>query len=589
MELDLPLLGTINDETGPNQPVRKKWIVKVTAEQLATWFQYERESSKKSASFKTLGTSLIKIDPKIQRGDDSNGYHGQNAAKIGEIKSILLQEKNATVPRIYLGTLVWNIRPPAVLSVAKQEIENKPPKWRLVIDTTEIHLTDSAHRHFGICEAVRAYKSDKEANLTFPLFRPNFEFSVEIYNLDFQGEKELFSELNGKQKKISAAKQKELDVSSPIGALKDAILACDMQENRILENNIEVSSNQNTQHTLLTMSVFVASIAEMFSSDEIKLARDDSDARDEMAEYYCAFLLSLTTLRVRADLDKDGKDEDYAPFRNLYQKVIKPVESQFDAENPVGSDERLEAARAAARTTNLALRHVDLANNNGTIKALFRIGRLIRRFPSWNSVIDRLQNDLLVGSNGKFFQAENEDLLSAHAGDVPIALKTNDGGLNLQVQTKNINKLYDYLCRKLDLVRRPEFRIQVDGQWHQLGDTQHKISLLDDAKRILTFRVFYDAIKAVDVDEPPMLSIDSNWKQLIPKAAKKLAPTKLDWDQSYEDPSYPDIGRRMASFNLELPSGSELVEATADVKITLNYPDFGGEVEKVKFLLLASK
>jgi hypothetical protein len=586
MELERPLLGIINETVASTASVRKKWIAKVTAEQVATWFQYEREASKKSAPFRTLSTSLIKIDPKIQRGDDNRGYHGQVPTKIAEIKSLLLQDSQASVPRIYCGTLVWNIRPPATFLVATQQIEHQPPRHRLIVETSAIYLTDSAHRHFGIAEAVRAYKADPtSAASQYPKFSPSFEFSVEIYNLGFQEERELFAELNGKQKKISATKRQELDVSSPVGALKDAILALDLRRTRLLENNIEVASNQNRHHTLMTMNVFVTSIAELFDKADIERARDDEDVRDEMADYYCSFLEQLTTLRVSSESAPGMPPIDCAPFRNLYQEIIKPAEELFDAENPAASEDRLELARSKARDENARLRKVDLANNNGTIKALFRLGRLVRRMPNWKAVIHRLQNDLIVPSGGRFFQAHNTDLLdSGIGGGVPIAYMTQDGGINLQVQSKNITSLYNYLRSKLGLAREPELQIQVDDAWHRLSDG-FRVHLLPDARRILTIRAFCVAPLGLEQTSEVGLAIESNWRAV--GGRRKLALTKQDWDRSYQDPHYSDIGRRVSSFALELPSGSDLDDDSARLKLTLSFPGLSDEPSKATFEFVA--
>jgi hypothetical protein len=259
MRIEADLLGRINESISANAPLQTKYIVRVTIEQLALWLQYERKGNGRNSPFRISDHSTIRIDPEIQRGRDSQGFLLQNSRKIMEIANTLLAPNNEMVPRLYLGCLTWNVRPQVkkikdLFEIEKTEIEGKQPKWRLAFDTDAIYLTDSAHRHLGIVESYRQYQLNQGK---YPTYSPKYEFLVEIYTLDKQREKELFSELNSKQKKISAAKQKEMDVSSPIGALKDAIQDYDRINRNFFADNIEVSSNQNDKHTLLTMSVFV--------------------------------------------------------------------------------------------------------------------------------------------------------------------------------------------------------------------------------------------------------------------------------------------------------------------------------------------
>ncbi len=338
MKIEVELLGVVNDAPKSDNPsaLQRKYIVKVTAEQLYLWLQYERKTKGSNSAFKISEHSTITIDEQIQRGRDAQGYLLQNPKKIMEIANTLLTPRKETVPRLYLGSLTWNVRPKSKkgasveFDVTKIEQAGKPPTWRLAFDTDNIFLTDSAHRHLAIVEAYKQYAKDPDK---YPSFSPKLEFSVEIYTLDKQREKELFSELNSKQKKISAAKQKEMDVSSPIGALKDAIQDFDRQNLRFFDKNIEVSSNQNDKHTLVTMSVFVASIGEMFTSQQIKDSREDTDLQVGLSEYYCEFFYELSrTLVVKADIGEGLKD--YHPYRNLYTEFISAAEDNFDSNAP---------------------------------------------------------------------------------------------------------------------------------------------------------------------------------------------------------------------------------------------------------------
>jgi hypothetical protein len=499
----------------------------------------------------------------------------------GYIAQTLLGVQKEGVPRLYLSSLTWNVRAPkGGFEIIKIESQNGPTRWRLSFDADAIFLTDSAHRHFGIVEAHKQYIANPGH---FPRFNPKLEFSVELYNLDKQKEKELFSELNAKQKKISAAKQKEMDASSPMGALKDAIQDYDRQARRLFEKNIEVSSNTNDKHTLITMSVFVASIDEMFATDDIKNARDDEDLRNEMAEYYCEFFYELSkTLVVRADLGDGEKEKDYHPYRNLYTEYIKLAEDQFDPNFPQESDKRLEDARKRATEQNQRLRTQDVANHNAFIKAFSRLGETIRPLNDWRGVIQRLQTTLNIPMGGKFFQKENQELFAKDsASDMPIASLNEDGTLNIQVQTKNINKIYEYLMTKLDLVRHPQVFVYDDANqprpltatesmtWKASNENESFRGVMIDFFLPRQFKELPEDMIRLEIDD------DDNWKNVRAKGkANAYRPTALEISPSYVDPSYEDIVQWRAVFEVKLPPGSTMQGTHADLKLKVKVPQF---------------
>jgi hypothetical protein len=565
------LLGPVN-QTTEDLTLRGKYIVRVTADQLAGLLQYERRGAQKAAPYRISGGSSIQIDKTIQRGQDEAGYLQQQPSKIADIKKTLLGESDAQTRFGYLGSLVWNVRKPgATLEVVIMQSTDasKPPQYKLRIETEAFFLTDSAHRHFGIVEALKAYRLKPSS---YPRFKPAMEFAVEIYNLDKAGERELFYELNGKQKKASPTKLRELDVSSPIGALRDAIIAHDEGDRRLLEMNIEVTSVQN-KHTLMTMSVFASTITEVFAKDELRQAREEEGLREDCAQYYCEFLYKLRdTIVVRCDLTGSGSDEDVSPFRNLHQEVIRPVMDNFDPASPDESQKKLDAASEQAKSLSDRLRANDITNNNATLKALFRIAGRIRQMSQWTAVIDRLQSDLIAPMNGKFFQRENPGWFVAPANDVPIASINEDKSINVQVQPKTVNRIFDYLCGKLDLEIPATVATSVDGG--------PRTVLADGAVGVWDLQTNTDNIKSFDLhfvvpraplpyDDEIKLAIDSDWKDANFKGAKRLKPTLVREDKSYQHPTYPDLIRYTASFEVSLPAASR--ETT--FKLVFSYPD----------------
>lgn len=584
MRIVLPLLGIVNENLQKSSPIRTKHVVKITAAELAQYLQYERRGKKRTDLFRITPSSTIRIDREIQRGVDSQGFQLQQPKKIYDIAYCLLGDKQASTPRAYLSTLIWNVRSDGAFTKQKIEVEGKPPKWELQINTDEIYLTDSAHRHFGIVEAFRQYKESPEK---YPRFHPSIEFLVEIYNLDRNGEKELFTELNSLQKKISAAKKRELDVGSPIGALKDAILEYDRENENLFDNNIEVASNTNDKHTLMTMSVFVGAIGEMFSNDEIEEARQDDDVKDELAAFYCDFSYELArTIIVRCDIDGTG-DADIHPFANLYRTYIKTVEDSYDKNSQL-YEIKLEEARNRATKFNKALRGHDIANNNAMVKALYRVGGLIRRMPNWASVIRRLQTTLVVPFEGKFFQKENRDWFSKISdSDVPIASLNVDGTINLQVQTKNINKIFHYLCGKLGLESQASVHVIYGSETKTLQSNAGLSDRWDLARSAETFRGiefrFTGVHNARFSEEDLSLSITPSieWKDGTKKGAKGIAPLRVYKDESFQHELYEDLTRWVAKFELRLPSATKLpVGQSFELSLDFDYRDLDGEWKK---------
>ncbi|WP_161605123.1 DNA sulfur modification protein DndB [Myxococcus xanthus] len=593
MELTLPLLGVLNPNAATDSPLRPKHIVKLTAERLSQLLQYERRGSKRSDPFKISPSSLIKIDKDIQRGQDEQGFHLQQSAKILDIANILLGDNSATALRIYLSSLTWNVRETTKdgFQLSERRVEGRPSTWELTFDTSAIFLTDSAHRHFGIVEAYKAYSANPDK---YPRFRRDFEFSIEIYNLDRTKERELFSELNSKQKKITAAKQKEMDVTSPIGALKDAIIDYDQRSRKLFDNNIEVSSNKNDKHTLMTMSVFVSSIQEMFSAKEIQNARTDEDTREEFATFYCEFMYHLhERLVVQCDLGT-GTAENIRPYSNLYLEYIKKAEDAWDNTQPSVSEQRLESARATAIQRNHEFRKRDISNHNVTIKALCRIGGQIRKLPNWKSVIDRLQTDLVIPLSGKFFQRDNRALFTKEDdSDIPIASTTEDGGINVQVQTKNIKKLHQYLHTRLNLDRPPRLLLKSEDSPISLEAKTPKFHWQVSRTHSTTkaFELwFYMPKGEVPSDANISLALTStpDWKAASRKGPKSIRPIEVLFDATYADDTYEDIVRWRAFFEVTVPEFQNDSSAPFSIHLKATYPALNGTDQDHEFLISAS-
>lgn len=585
-KLNVNYLGTINNNVSDEKAVVQKYIAKITIAELSQWFQYSREKKGGRHPFKVLDTSIIQIHERVQRGKNESGFVLQDKVKIDDISNTLLKT-HKEAKKVYLGSLVWNIRKKDTNTIKRIKIsedDSLPPEYELRINVDKIYLTDSAHRHFGIVEAYKEYKKEPSK---YPDFDENFEFTVEIYNLLASNEQNMFNELNAKQKKITAAKQKQLDNSTPLGKIKDSIIDYDMENEKIFYNNIELNSIQNRQHTLMTMSVFVASIKEMFKS-EINEIYINSGVNDELKEeivtYYCNFFTSLRD-NIQIKYMDFGEEKEISPFNNLYLKYIYPIENNSNYEDKV-LDDKLEEARDTAKLINKKLREEDLIVDNISIKALSRLGRLIRKMSNWKIVIEQLQQSLIIGHNGRFLQKSNKEILEKYK-DNKEALATikEDGSLNMQVVSWKVNDLYNFYVDKLLLKKDTKLYCNQNGFSKQCtNDYILKVSL--NKELTIQFRYnFYIADKLFDEisleDLTMNVVIHDGWNKIKFTGKKSFKAIQKDDDEGYIDEIY-GVGIKKASINFEikLPAFENNEHLSAGLKVKIKAPNISIESEE---------
>ncbi len=580
-------LGTVNPNMDSTKSVVEKNIIRVKASELSQWFQYNREKKGGRHPFKLSDSSIIQIHERVQRGKNESGFVLQEKNKVDEIRDTLLGI-HKTDKKVYLGSLVWNIRKKERNTIKKikvSENDNLPPEYELRMDVDNIYLTDSAHRHFGIVEAYNEYRKKPE---DYPFFDENSEFSVEIYNLTSDEEQNLFNELNSKQKKITAAKQKELDNSTPLGKIKDEIIDYDMENERIFYNNIELNSNQNNRHTLMTMSVFVASIKEIFKQeiDEVYINSDVNDElKYEIVSYYCDFFSTLRdTIKIK--YLSYGIEKDIYPFENLYTKYIY-VQENADFDDDESYESKLEEAREKAKFVNSEIRSQDLITHNIAIKALSRLGKFIRKMSNWETVIEQIQQSLIVANDGKFLQKTNEEILKVYPGNKEAIATINlDGSLNMQVVSWKVDDLFNYLVDKLSLRKEGKLYFNQNNFSESLDNTSFiKVSLSNITK--VKFRYdFFIADKLFDEISSSDLAINiialDNWSKIKFTGKNSIKARKKDYDEGYADEVY-DKGIKKASaiFEIDLPpfENNEHLKEGLKVKIKVPNISIGSEVE----------
>ena len=576
-----------------NPSISRKFIVKIPASKLGELLQYEKSTDRDNRNhpYKITPTSTLKIHNVIQRGLTMDGRCLQEEKKVKEIKDILLGKPHQMA---YLGSLVWNVRDLGTNAIQPGMIlrDGRPPEHQLDIESNSIYITDSAHRHFGIVEALKAYNANPAG---YPRFSQNTEFLLEIYNLPEESEKALFNELNSKQKKITASARLRVDNRSPIGMLKDKILEYDFGQKKLFYNNIESNSNLNHTHTLMTMSVFVQTIKEMFN--EIPAIDGDEQVREDLAKYYCEYFYLLNE-NITARISFNGHLTDVNPIQNLYTGIIEPIELR-DA-TPEELETPLEQARTKATARNQTIRKRDILTSNTILRALAYVGKSIRYFENPSEVIERLQANLQVPLDGMFFQEQNSELfLPMFGARVPIATSNADGSLNVQVQTETLKAAKIYLENKLCLIRKNVLSVE-----RQIAENINYVEL-DPNITLYTFIVHPGIDNFLNLQYrfylPNKLTIDSSsikigtsprtveWPQVRNAGRERIPCTELIQDEHYEDEYYSEsILGYIAKFSIPIPyPPADVREMTPVIQLDLivEVPGFPGELSRDPFII----
>jgi hypothetical protein len=562
--INVKLLADVNGRLrgNPSATLQPKFIALVSAANLHMYLRYRRGTRRGKHTFRLDSASLLKVDPDIQRGFLTTGELCQEDSKIEQIAKSLTGQSTEN-PRVFLGTLVWNIREQdsGVFEVVKTERTGHPPEYELTINAPEIWLTDSAHRHFGICEAVRLHGELGAASR----FDPTFTFPIEIYNVDKRHESMLFMELNSKQKKITAAKQQQVDNTSALGRLKEAIRTYDAENDGFFVDNIEVNANSNERQTLMTMSVFVAAIKEMFGKSLIEQSASDDGLRTQLAEYFTKSFYALRD-RIRVNCTINDTDTEVAPFANLHSEIIRPVEDSLaDEDDEERIAQKLSLAREKASARNKSVMEEDKLNSNPFIKALAHTLGRARGMGDPFQVVDVIQSKLIASRNGRYFQKSNPRMTAVQSSGHSIATVKTDGTLNVQVQTHTINEIKKLFEDELGLdFKQRLFVVDASGARHALNElpSTYVQVLKKTTETYATVVVEFDvgdSITPEDIDCKLRIEADMTDGGTWAKGVKRVGENQWPADECERVDGYAhaivgnSVARYQAIYKLELP------------------------------------
>lgn len=592
--MDIYLSPFIPLNTSPkNCHVVPKYISVLTAETIATYLIYDRKKELGANPFVVLPQSIIKLDPTAQRGLASQFDKNllQQKKKIDEIADTLLGIGKFEKNRVFLGTLVWNIRPDdgSIEVFTEESKKSKEKKTKIKISAGVIYLPDSAHRHFGIAEAWRRYMGNKK---NYEGFDEKATFSVEVYNLDFDGECQLFDELNRKNTRISTTKQQSVDTLTPAARLKLRILQADMgditkhyDEKQVISDepffysNYEETTNKITNHKLLTMNVFMTAINLMFSNEELLAAEKNGDLADEFSMYFVRFFFTLReTIQVQIDFDDGAKP--VKPFHNLYSerigKIVEGVEDASDDASEDASEKVIRSAFDDATKYAQVVREADKTNSNPVIKAFAKLGGLIRRMPRWDLVLDQIQTNGFEKKDGRLFQGSNLDILERK-----IATFKKDGKINIQVNNQVVDLIYDYFVELAGLQNNSTI-LEVVNETQRTKPDKYVLILSRTGQTILEFEIAFWVGADVEVEKSSIyvrVSNNREWVRGNMTSTKQRPECKELVKHDVQHPCYEknNLQKYMAKFEIKFPVYDLSNLESFLINLKVNHPLINGK------------
>lgn len=171
-----------------------------------------------------------------------------------------IAEKLLRGDRLFLGPLVWNLRPGTFEAYWDEASAS------IYIYSGKIYLPDSHHRQQGIVKAVHAYRESKSS---YARFSPAKQFKMELYFLSKEDEGNYFFDKNQRPRPTAKSKAYDLTTLDDVSILAKKVI----EKSKALTDNVNRVTDRLTAKnpqviTLSTLREMMKSFAPAESLDE---------------------------------------------------------------------------------------------------------------------------------------------------------------------------------------------------------------------------------------------------------------------------------------------------------------------------------
>ena len=190
-------------------------------------------------------------------------------------------EKLLRGDRLFLGPLIWNLRPGTFEAYWDQD------KQALHIYSARVFLPDSHHRQQAILKAIRTWR---DARSSYPKFSPAKQFKVELYFLSREDEGNYFFDKNQRPKRTAMSKAYDLTTLDDLSLLAKKVIdhSASLKDNVNRVTDRLAASNPQVV-TLSTLREMVRSVTSENSLDEAEI--------EGLAKVIASFYELLATIR----------------------------------------------------------------------------------------------------------------------------------------------------------------------------------------------------------------------------------------------------------------------------------------------------
>jgi hypothetical protein len=190
----------------------------------------------------------------------SDGYPDSKLYVFDANNADDMTEKLLRGERLFLGPLIWNLRPGTFEAYWDQKDAT------IFIYDGKIYLPDSHHRQQAILKAVRC---SHEAASSYPKFSTSKQFKVELYFLSKEDEGNYFYDKNQRPKPTAKSKAYDLTTLDDLSLLAKKVMA---KSSSLWDNVNRVTDRLTAKNpqviTLSTLREMVKSIASVDSLDD---------------------------------------------------------------------------------------------------------------------------------------------------------------------------------------------------------------------------------------------------------------------------------------------------------------------------------